>query len=156
MGWFYPWCNAFDTSGIIQGWNGSNTFKQRTISCSLTCQILYLCSWHNQSQSSTPRAWVAEVWGEFRWLCTSRSCSTSGQVPAVFALWSCYAQGALPELVSVAWSLPHGVAGVANNRAGLACPATYLPLSNAEPFCGLSKSCWSWGESPSYLGWCPQ
>lgn len=43
--------------------------------------------------------------------------------------------------VPVAWSLPQGVAGVANNRAGLACPATYLPLSNTEPFCGLSRIC---------------
>lgn len=44
--------------------------------------------------------------------------TVSPQVPVVFALQSCYAQGALPELVPVAWSLPHGVAGVADNRAG--------------------------------------
>lgn len=53
--------------------------------------------------------------------------------------WS-FTTACIPR-VPVAWSLPQGVAGVANNKAGLACPATYLLLSNAEPFRGLSRSC---------------
>lgn len=63
MGWFYPRCNAFDSSGIIQGWNGSNLSKQRTASSSLTCWFLYPYLWHNQSQFSIPQLWPAEPGG---------------------------------------------------------------------------------------------
>lgn len=162
MGWFCPWCNAFDTSGIIQGWNGSNMSKQRTISSSLTCQFPYICLWRNQSQSSFPCAWVAEAGGG-----NSDCFAPAGAAlfqdsispgprcvcPAeLLCPWS-FTSACIP-CAPVAWSLPQGVAGVANNRAGLACPAIYLPLSNTEPFCGLSRICWSWGNSPSCFDWC--
>ena len=135
--------------------------KQRTISSSLTCQFPYLCLWRNQSQSSFPRAWVAEAGGNSDCFAPAGAVLLQDGIspgprcvcPAeLLCPWN-FTRACIPH-VPVARSLPQGVAGVANNRAGLACPATYLLLSDAETVCGLSRSCWSWGESPSCLGWC--
>lgn len=156
MGWFYPRCNAFDTSGIIQDWNGSNLSKQRTASSSLTCWFLYPYLWHNQSQFSIPQLWAAEPGGGFRLLCTSRSCSPSAQ----HLLWCqvSFPRRAIRDmpvgLHQSRWSTRPHCHGVADGRAGFTSPATCLLLADAEPFCGLSWSCWSWGESSSFLSWC--
>lgn len=99
-------------------------------------------------------------WGKFRSLCISRSCSPSGQYLPRSQLCLPYsaAHGASPVPAFPVSPLPshyyRGWLGWPNNRAGLACPAVYLLPSDAEPFCGFSRSCWSWGESPSCLCWC--
>lgn len=94
--------------------------------------------------------------GGFRLLCTSRSCSPSAQ----HLLWCqvSFPRRAIRDmpvgLHQSRWSTRPHCHGVADGRAGFNSPATCLLLADAEPFCGLSWSCWSWGESSSFLSWC--
>lgn len=87
---------------------------------------------------------------EFRSLCTSKSCSASAQHLLRYQV--CLPCRAIRDICL--WSFtykPHVLIAILK-QLSLVLP---FPCSaDAEPFCSLSRSCWSWGKSPAFLSWC--